>query len=90
LQRNNMTQKQFVIGLIENEINRDLAQRAAQTNVEKKTGVLRDLSGVSAEVGKQPYEQKNTDVSTDFDGENEPVENPDEDESENMGMSMGM
>ena len=90
LQRNNMTQKQFVIGLIEDEINRDLAQRAAQTNVEKKTGVLRDLSGVSAEVGKQPYEQKNTDVSTDFDGENEPVENPDEDESENMGMSMGM
>lgn len=29
LQRNNMTQKQFVIGLIENEIERDLTQRAA-------------------------------------------------------------
>ena len=29
LQRNNMTQKQFVIGLIENEIERDLAQRQA-------------------------------------------------------------
>lgn len=28
LQRNNMTQKQFVIGLIENEIERDFNQRA--------------------------------------------------------------
>ena len=27
LQRNNMTQKEFVIGLIENELDRDLAQR---------------------------------------------------------------
>lgn len=27
LQRNNMTQKEFVVGLIENEIERDLAQR---------------------------------------------------------------
>ena len=31
LQRNNMTQKQFVIGLIETEIERDLTQREAQT-----------------------------------------------------------
>lgn len=31
LQRNNMTQKQFVIGLIENEIERDLAQRSADS-----------------------------------------------------------
>ena len=88
LQRNNMTQKQFMIGLIENEINRDLAQRAAQTNIEKKMGVLRDLSGVSAGVGEQPHEQENTDVSTDFDGENEEIE--DQDESESMGMSMVM
>lgn len=29
LQRNNMTQRQFVIGLVENEIERDLAQRQA-------------------------------------------------------------
>ena len=31
LQRNNMTQKQFVIGLIENEIERDLAQCQASS-----------------------------------------------------------
>ena len=33
LQRNNMTQKQFVIGLIENEIERDLTQRAVMNEV---------------------------------------------------------
>ncbi len=31
LQRNNMTQKDFVIGLIETEIERDLTQRAAMS-----------------------------------------------------------
>lgn len=33
LQRNNMTQKEFVIGLIENEIKRDLAQRQADCEI---------------------------------------------------------
>lgn len=33
LQHNNMTQKQFVIGLIENENNRDLAQRQTATEI---------------------------------------------------------
>lgn len=33
LQRNNLTQKEFVIGLIENEIKRDLAQRQAEGEI---------------------------------------------------------
>ena len=33
LQRNNLTQKEFVIGLIENEIERDLAQRQADFEI---------------------------------------------------------
>lgn len=33
LQRNNLTQKEFVIGLIENEIERDLAQRQAEGEI---------------------------------------------------------
>lgn len=33
LQRNNLTQKEFVIGLIENEIERDLAQRKAEGEI---------------------------------------------------------
>ena len=67
LQRNNMTQKEFVIGLIENEINRDLTQRAAQSNTEEKTDVSRDLSEDSTEVGEQLEEQESAAVSTDFD-----------------------
>ena len=34
LHRNNMTQRQFVIGLIENEIERDLTERQAQTEAQ--------------------------------------------------------
>ncbi len=33
LQRNNLTQKEFVIGLIENEIEQDLAQRQAEGEI---------------------------------------------------------
>ncbi len=94
LQRNNLTQKEFVIGLIENEINRDLTQRAAQSNTEEKTDISRDLSEDSTEVGEQLEEQESAAVSTDFDDESEEYENPDEDEdldeSEDMGMAMGM
>ena len=96
LQRNNLTQKEFVIGLIENEINRDLTQRAAQSNTEEKTDISRDLSEDSTEVGEQLEEQESAAVSTDFDDESEEFENPDEgedfdeDQDEDMGMSMGM
>ncbi len=96
LQRNNLTQKEFVIGLIENEINRDLTQRAAQSNTEEKTDISRDLSEDSTEVGEQLEEQESAAVSTDFDDEGEEFENLDEgedfdeDQDEDMGMSMGM
>ncbi len=94
LQRNNMTQKEFVIGLIENEIESDLTQREAQTDAEEKTDVSRDLSENSAEVGQELNEQESADFSDEFDGESEEFEAPDEDEdldeSEGMGMSMGM
>ncbi|MCM1166923.1 MAG: hypothetical protein NC299_14815 [Lachnospiraceae bacterium] len=93
LQRNNMTQKDFVIGLIATEINRDLTQRAAQMTAEENTDVSRDLSEDSPEAGEQPEEQESAAISTDFDGESE---NPDEDmdeseeQDEGMGMPMGM
>ncbi|MCM1167814.1 MAG: hypothetical protein NC299_15020 [Lachnospiraceae bacterium] len=96
LQRNNMTQKDFVIGLIETEINRDLTQRAAQTAAEENADVSRDLREDSAEVGEQPEERERAAVSDGFDGEGEETENPDEDmdeseeQDEGMGMSMGM
>ena len=93
LQRNNMTQKQFVIGLIENEIERDLTQRAAvneaPTDSERvveehterqETAAVSDCESVSEDVGEQPEEQESADFSDDFDDESEESENPDEDE----------
>ncbi|MDE7362492.1 MAG: hypothetical protein K2N38_11220 [Oscillospiraceae bacterium] len=93
LQRNNMTQKQFVIGLIENEIERDLRQRAemgeAPTDSEKvtdelaeqqETAAVSDCESVSEEVGEQSEEQESPDFSDDFDSESDESENPDEDE----------
>ena len=81
LQRNNMTQKEFVIGLIENEIERDLSQRTdvseAQTDAE--------------EVGEEHEEQESADFSEDFDCENEGEDLEEEqDEAEDVGMAMSM
>lgn len=106
LQRNNMTQKQFVIGLIENEIERDLTQHAAVSEAptsservteerteQRETAAVGNCESVSEDVGKQPEEQESTDFSDDFDDEDtdEDEELDDEqDESENQGMSMGM
>ncbi len=92
LQRNNMTQKQFVIGLIENEIERDLRQHAdmgeaptfseeaAEHTEQRETAAVSDRESVSEEVGKQLAEQENPDFSDDFDSESDESENPDEDE----------
>lgn len=105
LQRNNMTQKEFVIGLIETEIERDLTQRAAVSEApttsaemveehaeQQETAAVSDCESVSEEVGEQPDEQESTDFSDDFDGESEESENPDEDEDmdESEGMGMSM
>ena len=93
LQRNNMTQQDFVIGLIEAEIERDLTQRKAvsetptdseemaeeQTEA-RETAAVSDCESVSEEVGEQLDEQENADFSEDFDRENEEYGNPDEDE----------
>ena len=75
LQRNNMTQKQFVIGLIENELERDLTRRA--TTSEETT----DFEEVE--------EQDNDAISGDFDSENEDLDNePDELEEQELSMRM--
>ena len=64
LQRNNMTQNQFVIGLIENEIERDLCQRAdmgeaptpseeaAEHTEQRESAAVSDCESVSDEVGE--------------------------------------
>ncbi|MCM1062405.1 MAG: hypothetical protein NC452_19285, partial [Eubacterium sp.] len=76
LQRNNMSQKQFVIGLIETEIERDLTQKAAQsealnepeeeTEEQQETDAVSDCESISKEVGEEIEEQENTAVSDEF------------------------
>ena len=91
LQRNNMLQKEFVIGLIENEIERDLAQRATMSDDTEAAAVSGDSAEVSEE---QEYDEDQTD--SDFengsDDESEQDEDIDEDadESETEGLSMRM
>ena len=104
LQRNNMTQKQFVIGLIENEIERDLTQRAAVSEAptdservteehteQQETAAVSDCESVPEEAGEQPEEQESTDFSDDFDGESEESENEElnDDEAEDIDEYIG-
>lgn len=78
LQRNNMSQKEFVIVLIENEIERDLAQRASMSDGTEKAAVSGDSAEVSEE---QEYDEDQT--NSDF-------ENGSDDESETEGLAMRM
>ena len=93
LQRNNMTQKDFVIGLIETEIDRDLTQRAAINDVHteseemseeqkeaQETASVNDCESVSEEIEEEYREQENDDFSKNFEAEEEECETLDEDE----------
>ncbi len=100
LQRNNVTQKEFVIGLIETEIERDLTQRAAVGEEQTESAAVNDCEDDFEKVEEEIGEQESSDFEDDFDDESEESESPDEDEdldesedqdeSESMGMSMGM
>ena len=95
LQRNNMTQRQFVIGLIEDELLREQDELESQAEAvsdkknsmrdepdeEAKTAVSDGFEPVSAAYDKPP-DQDETD--------NEPDEVPDESEDEDQGFSMTM
>ena len=95
LQRNNMTQKEFVIGLIESEIERDLAQRQTESEMQTDTeemaeeetdtqerAAVSDCESVSDEVGEEHEEEESEDFSEDFEGESE--EDKDLNESEDF------
>ena len=80
LQRNNMTQRQFLIGLIEDELERDQTERESQ------------YEAVSDD-SEQDEEDAEVDEEADVDGfEDDSDEDEDEDESEDEseGFSMGM
>lgn len=67
LHRNNMTQKEFVIGLIENEIERDLTAREDQENVAKideseETETLEDEDTVYEDISDAADEAEEDDL----------------------------
>lgn len=77
LQRTGMTQKDFMLGLIEKELNQHLAQ-------------LVETVEAIEESAEYAEEQDIPDISEDLDEVNEESEDIDEDESEYMGMGMSM
>ena len=87
LQRNNMTQKEFVIGLIETEIERDLTQRAAVGKGQIESATVSDCEDDSEEVEEEIDEQESSDFSGDFDDENEESEDTDEEQDESEEQS---
>lgn len=84
LQRNNMTQKEFVIGLIEREIDRDLSQGQTESKTQnvsedeieeqeerEDVALESNFEEVSKEAEEYVEEQENGDVSEDFEAEEE-------------------
>lgn len=87
LHRNNMTQRQFVIGLIENEIERDLSERQAQTEAQEPTEDQDEEE--TEELTEDAAEEEYEDEIEESDEELEDEELT-EDEEETEGMVMRM
>lgn len=80
LHRNGMSQKEFVIGLIEREIERDLTEREAHSEAQAD----------EPEPGEEDTEQDETALADDFEDDSGEDESEDEYEDEEQGFSMGM
>lgn len=90
LQRNNMTQKDFMLGLIEDELSREQAERETADETDELTEQTEsasedDFEAVSELTEGNTEEEEYGDISEDSDGEDES-----EDEEETAGFSMGM
>ena len=98
LHRNNMTQRQFVIGLIENEIERDLTERQAQTEAQEPTEDQdeEETEKLTEDAAEEEYEDEieeseeeleDEELTEDEESEEEELT---EDEEETEGMVMRM
>ena len=99
LHRNNMTQRQFVIGLIENEIERDLTERQAQTEAQEPTEDQdeEETEELTEDAAEEEYEDEieesekeeleDEELTEDEESEEEDLS---EDEEETEGMVMRM
>ena len=80
LQRNNMTQRQFVIGLIEDELQREQDELEAQSEA---------VSGEAEDEDEDTAEEEETDISGGFeDASGACDEDETEDEDQGFGMTM--
>lgn len=80
LHRNNMTQKEFIIGLIEQELTRDQAEREAHSEAQAD----------DPEQDEEDIEQDETALVDDFEDDSGEDDSEDESEDEEQGFSMGM
>lgn len=85
LHRNNMTQRQFVIGLIENEIERDLTERQAQTEAQEPPEDQDEEE--TEELTEEPTEEEYEDEIEESDEELEDEELIEDEESEEEDLS---
>ena len=76
LQRNNMTQKEFIIGLIETELERDMTERES----------VSDTQTDDSEQTEEDTESEETAAVGDFEDDSD----EDESEDEEQGFTMGM
>lgn len=79
LHRNNMSQKEFVLGLIETELDREQAERESQ--IEGETPTEDTYEETDEEAAEKGFEGE-------CDGDSTDEETEDEDESEGFGMTM--
>ena len=87
LHRNNISQKEFVLGLIETELDREQAERESQIEGESPTeDSCEETDEEAAENGFESECESNSDAAADE--TDEEIEDEDEDESEGFGMTM--
>ncbi len=80
LQRNNMTQKEFIIGLIETELERDMAERES----------VNEAQTADSEQAEDDTEAEENAAVDGFEADSGEDESEDESEDEDQGFSMGM
>lgn len=88
LHRNNMSQKEFVLGLIETELDREQAERESQIDAESPTeDSYEETDEETAENGFEGECEDDSNAADETDEETE-GETEDEDETEGFGMTM--
>ena len=91
LERHNMTQKQFVLGLIQDELDRDYEEQQSMAEKQEQSDDEPDEDeGEELDDDEELSEGDDEDIDEDEDDTEEEAEDEELDESEDEDMSMGM